>query len=346
MSGVYSLQQLADYVGAELRGDPGRRIEGLSTLQEAGPDQIAFLANPAYQRYLAGARAGAVILSPADAETFMGSSLVIDNPYVAYARLSALFDKEPVAAAGVHAAAVVHPAASVAASAVVGAHAVIEQGAVIGESVVIGPGCYVGADTMIGDHSRLRANVSVYHGVSIGQRVQIHSGTVIGADGFGFANEGGRWLKIHQLGGVVIGDDVEIGACTTIDRGALGNTVIESNVIIDNLVQIAHNVRIGSGSALAGCVGIAGSTVVGKGCVLAGGVGLVGHIELCDGVTVTGRTMITKSITEPGVYSSGTPFTDSGSWKKNAVRFMQMDQLFRRVSALEKKNRERDNTEK
>lgn len=337
----FTLQELADYLATdslvpELRGDPEVVIRRLNTLSAATRGDLTFLASKAYRRQLANTGASAVILSPADAGDYDGNALIHPNPYVAFARLSALFETRPKVQAGVHPTAVVDASARLGAEVIIGPHAVIAAGVEVGQGTEIGAGCFVGADSVIGVGCILHPRVTVYHGVSIGCRVIIHSGTVIGADGFGFANDAGRWVKIHQVGGVEIGDDVEIGACTTIDRGALGNTVIGNNVIIDNLVQIAHNVRIGDHSALAGCAAIAGSTVVGRHCVLAGGAGLVGHIELCDGVTITGRSMITHSIDKPGVYSSGTSFQDNKSWKKNAVRFAHLDELARRLARLEK----------
>ncbi|KJS08140.1 MAG: UDP-3-O-(3-hydroxymyristoyl) glucosamine N-acyltransferase [Gammaproteobacteria bacterium BRH_c0] len=336
MTTTFALRELADFLKAELQGDPESEIRRLNTLQDGGTGDLAFLASNAYRRYLQDTRATAVILSREDAVGFTGNALIHPNPYVAYAKVTALFQPVSGEAAGIHPTAVVDETAIVPASACIGPWAVIESGVQLGEAVIIGAGCFIGANSVIGDNSRLHPHVTVYQGSAIGQRAVVHSGAVLGADGFGFANEGGRWLKIHQLGAVEIGNDVEIGACTTIDRGALGNTVIGSGVIIDNLVQIAHNVRVGDGSAIAGCVGIAGSTVVGKHCVLAGGVGLVGHIELCDGVTVTACSMVTSSIATPGVYSSGTPFDDNRQWKKNAIRFGQLDEIYRRLAKLEK----------
>jgi len=337
----FTLQELADFLAADapvtdLRGDAGAVIRRLNTLSAATAGDLTFLASKAYRRQLAGSKASAVILSPADAEGYEGNVLVHPNPYLAFARLSALFETRPQPGGGVHPTAVVDASASLGADVSVGPNTVIGAGVVIGAGTEIGAGCHIGADSEIGAGGLLHAGVTLYHGVSIGCRVVIHSGAVIGADGFGFANESGRWVKIHQIGGVEIGDDVEIGAATTIDRGALGNTVIGNNVIIDNLVQIAHNVRIGDHSALAGCAAIAGSTVIGRYCVLAGGAGLVGHIELCDRVTVTARSMITRSIDTPGTYSSGTPFEDNAAWKRNAVRFGQLDKLARRLGNLEK----------
>lgn len=338
----YSLQALAEFLGAELRGDPSCTVYRLNTLQDAKEGELSFLANKVYKRYLKDTSASAVILSQADAESFLGNRLICDNPYLAYAQLSKRFDQSYSFSAGVHQSSVVDESARVDPSAFIGAGAVISSGAIVGADVFIGSGVFVGEDSQIGEGSYIHPNVTIYQGVSIGCRTIVHSGAVIGADGFGHANNRGLWVKIHQLGGVEIGDDVEIGACTTIDRGALGNTKIGNGVIIDNLVQIAHNVEVGDNSALAGCSAISGSSTLGKHCVLAGGAGLVGHIDLCDGVVVTARTMVTKSITEPGTYSSGTPFEPNRQWRKNAVRFSQLDGITKRLSALEKGQSRKD----
>ncbi|MDR5867197.1 UDP-3-O-(3-hydroxymyristoyl)glucosamine N-acyltransferase [Halomonas koreensis] len=335
-----TLAEIAARLGAVLQGDGERAVRGLATLRDAGPDQVAFLANRAYLKDLPGTRAAAVLLHPDHAGTCPTACLTLDNPYLGYAELSRLFD--PLAgreAPGVHASAVVAEDARLGEGVAVGPQAVIEAGAELGDGVVVGPGCVVGADTRIGEGSRLHANVTVYHGVVIGARVILHSGCVIGADGFGFAHDGRRWHKIAQLGGVVIGDDVEVGSGSSIDRGALGDTVIGEDVKIDSQVQIAHNVQIGDHSALAGCVGIAGSTRVGRHCMLGGGVGLSGHLTICDGVQVTGMSLVTNSIHEPGVYSSGTGAMDNAQWRRNAVRFKQLDDIARRLHRLEKAGR-------
>ncbi|KGE79455.1 UDP-3-O-(3-hydroxymyristoyl)glucosamine N-acyltransferase [Halomonas salina] len=336
-----TLAEIATQLGAGLQGDGERRVRGLATLRDAGPDQIAFLANRAYLKDLPGTRAAAVLLHPSHADECPVASLTLDNPYLGYAQLSRLFD--PLTgreAPGVHASAVVAEDARLGEGVVVGPQAVIEAGVELGDGVVIGPGCVVGADTRIGAESRLHANVTVYHGVSIGARVILHSGCVIGGDGFGFAHDGAGWHKIAQLGGVVLGDDVEVGSGSSIDRGALGDTVIGEDVKIDSQVQIAHNVQIGAHSALAGCVGIAGSTRVGRHCMLGGGVGLSGHLTVCDGVQVTGMSLVTNSIHEPGVYSSGTGAMENAQWRRSAVRFKQLDDIARRLQRLEKAGRD------
>ncbi|MFG6138403.1 UDP-3-O-(3-hydroxymyristoyl)glucosamine N-acyltransferase [Halomonas sp. B23F22_10] len=336
-----TLAEIATQLGAGLQGDGERRVRGLATLRDAGPDQIAFLANRAYLKDLPETRAAAVLLHPSHAGESPVPCLTLDNPYLGYAQLSRLFD--PLAgreASGVHPAATVAEDARLGEGVVIGPQAVIEAGVELGDGVVIGPGCVVGADTRIGAESRLHANVTVYHGVSIGARVILHSGCVIGGDGFGFAHDGAGWHKIAQLGGVVLGDDVEVGSCSSIDRGALGDTVIGEDVKIDSQVQIAHNVQVGAHSALAGCVGIAGSTRVGRHCMLGGGVGLSGHLTVCDGVQVTGMSLVTNSIHEPGVYSSGTGAMENAQWRRSAVRFKQLDDIARRLNRLEKAGRD------
>ncbi|MDP3977999.1 MAG: UDP-3-O-(3-hydroxymyristoyl)glucosamine N-acyltransferase [Pseudomonas sp.] len=333
---AFTLGQLATRLGATLRGAADKAISGLATLQEAGPDQLSFLANPQYRKYLPDCRAGAVLLTTADADSFGGDALIVANPYLAYAQLSHLFDRKPQALAGVHPTALVAADAQVDGSASIGAYAVIEAGARIAAGVTVGAHCVIGARSLIGEGGWLAARVTLYHDVRIGKRVVIQSGAVIGGEGFGFANEKGVWQKIAQLGGVVIGDDVEIGANTTIDRGALADTLIGNGVKLDNQIMIAHNVQIGDNTAMAGCAGISGSTKIGKNCMIAGGVGMVGHIEVCDGVFVTGMTMVTRSITEPGSYSSGTAMQPAGEWRKSAARIRQLDDMARRLQQLEK----------
>ncbi|WP_136247336.1 UDP-3-O-(3-hydroxymyristoyl)glucosamine N-acyltransferase [Halomonas borealis] len=336
-----TLAEIATQLGADLQGDGERRVRGLATLRDAGPDQIAFLANRAYLKDLPETQAAAVLLHPNHAVESPVACLTLDNPYLGYAQLSRLFD--PLVgreAPGVHPSAVVAEGARLGEGVVIGAQAVIDAGAELGDGVIVGPGCVVGADTRIGAGSRLHANVTVYHGVEVGARVILHSGCVIGADGFGFAHDGAGWHKIAQLGGVLLGDDVEVGSCSSIDRGALGDTVIGEDVKIDSQVQIAHNVQIGAHSALAGCVGIAGSTRVGRHCMLGGGVGLSGHLTVCDGVQVTGMSLVTNSIHEPGVYSSGTGAMENAQWRRSAVRFKQLDDIARRLQRLEKAGRD------
>jgi len=332
-----TLGQLAEALGATLKGPEALQITGLATLQEAGPGQLSFLANPQYRKYLDNCQAGAVLLKAADAESFAGNALIVADPYQAYARISHLFDPKPKAVAGIHPSAVVAGDAQVDASASIGPFAVIESGARIEADVCIGAHCFIGARCVVGEGGWLAPRVTLYHDVVIGKRVVIQSGAVIGGEGFGFANEKGVWRKIAQIGGVTIGDDVEIGVNTAVDRGALSDTRIGDGVKLDNQIQIAHNVQIGDHTAMAACVGISGSTRIGKHCMLAGGVGLVGHIDICDNVFVSGMTMVTRSITEPGSYSSGTAMQPLADWRKSAARIRQLDDMAKRLQQLEKR---------
>ncbi|MCJ8203657.1 UDP-3-O-(3-hydroxymyristoyl)glucosamine N-acyltransferase [Pseudomonas sp. RGM2987] len=337
MTATIKLGQLAEFLGATLRGDPEKAITGLATLQEAGPAQLSFLANPQYRKYLADSQAGALLLKAADAEGFVGDALVVPDPYLAYARISHLFDPKPKSAPGVHPSAVIAPDAVVDPSASIGPFVVIESAARIGAGVTLGAHCFIGARSEVGEGGWLAPRVTLYHDVRIGKRVVIQSGAVLGGEGFGFANEKGIWQKIAQIGGVTVGDDVEIGVNTAIDRGALADTIIGNGVKLDNQIQIAHNVQVGDHTAMAACVGISGSTKIGKHCMLAGGVGLVGHIDICDNVFLTGMTMVTHSITEPGAYSSGTAMQPAAEWRKSAARIRQLDDIARRLKQVEKR---------
>lgn len=334
----YTLRQLADYLSVDIdASDAGLIITGIAGLAAAKTEQISFLAGPAYIKYLPECQAGAVMIRSADAEHYSGVKLLVDNPYLAYARLSKLFDRNnDKVTRSVHVSAVVAPDVRLGGNVSVGANAVIDSGVVIGDDALIGAGCYIGTDTIIGDRTQIAANVSIYHGIVIGQDCLLHSGCVIGADGFGFApDKDGSWCKIHQLGSVIIGNRVEIGASTTIDRGALDDTVISDGVKIDDQVHIAHNCRIGENSAIAANCGLAGSTIIGRNCTLAGAVGVVGHIEVVDNVHITGMSMVTKSITAPGSYSSGSSAIETHKWRKNAVRFNQLNAIASRLKALE-----------
>lgn len=335
-----TLGELADFLGARLVGDAAAVVHALAPVQGATAGTLTFVANPKYRAFLAGTGAAAVILREDMLADCPCAALVVANPYVAWARVSHLFDTAPRPVAGVHPSAVVAATARVPASAHVGAQAVVEEGVELGEGVVIGAGCYVGAGTRIGAQSRLWPNVTIYHGVSVGERTIIHAGSIIGADGFGFARDGQRWQKIAQVGGVRIGNDVDIGALCTIDRGAVEDTVIHDGVILDDQVHIAHNVVVGELTAMAGKSGISGSSKVGRNCVIAGMSGLVGHIEVCDNVQVSGMTVISRSITEPGTYTSGTGMEPHASWARNAARFRQLDAMARRLAELEKRLRE------
>jgi len=332
-----TLAELAKAAGVLLQNaDPALQITGVATLQNAAAGDIAFLANPGYKKYLAATRASAVILSPEDAAGYPAAALVSPNPYSSYARIASLIYPACAAKQGVDATASVAPGCSVDNTAWVGPHCILEAGAVIHAGVQLAGGCYIGSNSVIGADSRLSANVVIHQGVSIGERAHIAAGAVIGADGFGLASEGGKWLRVPQLGSVRIGNDVDIGANTTVDRGALDDTVLEDGVRLDNQIQVAHNVHIGTHTAIAGCVGISGSAKIGSHCMIGGGAGIVGHLEITDHVIITGMTMVTRSITRPGVYSSGVPAQENDSWNKNYARLRQLDKLARKVLALEK----------
>lgn len=336
MKRSYLLAELAQLLDADLRGDAEQEISSLATLQSAGAADLSFIANAAYKKYLASTRAGAVLINADLADEFAGNKLVVKNPYVAYARLSAIFEVLRPFYSGVHPTAVVGADCTLGENISVGANAVIGDGVTLANGVIVGAGCYIGNDSIIGPNTRLAANVSIYHGVVIGSDCVLHSGCVIGADGFGFAPDAGGWIKIHQLGGVCIGNKVEIGACTCIDRGALDDTHIDDGVIIDNQVQIAHNVRIGKNTAIAAHTAIAGSTTIGAGCTIAGAVAIAGHLTLADKVHITGRSLVSASISESGSYSSGTPLAPTKDWRKNAARFRQLDSLATRLIKLER----------
>ncbi|WP_062264744.1 UDP-3-O-(3-hydroxymyristoyl)glucosamine N-acyltransferase [Endozoicomonas arenosclerae] len=333
----YTLSELAGRVCAELKGDAGQLISGLNTLQGASAGDLAFLANPAYARYLETTGASAVILAPAQAETWTGNALILENPYLGYASLSHLFDTDRGKPVGVHPSAEIASDAEIHPTAAIGPKVVVESGVQISEGVRVDTGAVIGHDSVIGRGSHICRNVTVCHGVFIGERAIIHANAVIGADGFGNARADGKWHKIAQIGGVVIGDDVEIGSCTCIDRGALGDTIIHEGVRIDNLVQVAHNVVIGKHTAIAANVGISGSTRIGEYCTIAGAAGLAGHITVADHVHLSGMAMVTKSITQPGAYASGTGIMEAGEWRKNAVRFRKLDDIAKRLKQCERR---------
>lgn len=335
---MFTLGALAAELGAECSGDPLREIRGLATLASAGPSELAFLANERYRAQLAATAAGAVILHPDHAALCPTDCLLVADPYLAFARATRLFDSAPRPEPGIHPRALVSAESSVHPDASIGPNAVVESGAVIEAGASLAANAYLGRGSRIGAGSRVGPNSVLYHDVVIGEHCLIHANVVIGADGFGFARGPEGWEKIAQLGGVRVGDSVEIGAGTTIDRGALDDTVLADGVIIDNLVQIAHNCRIGKNTAIAGCTGLAGSTIIGENCTLAGGVGVLGHLEICDNVHITAMTMVTKSISKPGSYSSGTPMAPTAEWKRNAVRFSQLESMQRRLTAVEKQS--------
>ncbi|MCC6170609.1 MAG: UDP-3-O-(3-hydroxymyristoyl)glucosamine N-acyltransferase [Gammaproteobacteria bacterium] len=332
-----TLGELAIRFGCELRGDPGVRVESIGTLSGAGPGALTFFVNPRLRDELRRTRATAVVLAPQAADASPVPALVCRNPHATFARIAAMLHPPRLAGAGVDPTAVVSPAAQVAATAHVGPLVVVEAGARIGERVEVGPGCIVGAGARVGDDVRLVARVTLCHDVEIGARSILHPGAVIGADGFGYAPEGRAWVKVPQVGTVRVGADVEIGANTTIDRGAIDDTVIGEGVKIDNQVQVGHNVRIGAHTAIAGCVGIAGSTIIGARCQLAGQVGVAGHLSICDDVVVTARGMVVGDITEPGVYASGVPVEKFADWRRILARLKRLDILARKVNALQRR---------
>ena len=335
------LADIAALLGGELIGDGAATVSRIAPLEGAGPDAITFLSNPRYAQQLEASAAGCVIVSPAvrDAAAARGAAIVCKDPYLAFARLTHWWaaQRRGTVPAGVHASAFVEPGAVLHASASVGPFAYVASGARIGAGAVIGSHGHVGAGAEVGEHTVLKPRVTLSEGCRIGARGIVHSGAVIGADGFGFAPTEGRWEKIEQLGGVRIGDDVEIGANTCIDRGALEDTVLDDGVKLDNLVQIGHNVRVGAHSAFAGCVGVAGSAKIGRHCTAGGGAIILGHLELVDHVHVTAATVVTRSILKPGQYSGLFPFDDNASWEKNAATLRQLHQLRDRLRALEKK---------
>jgi len=337
MSVDFSLGEIAAYLDAEVRGDSKLRIAGLSTLHDAGDGQLAFLANPKYTKQLATTKASAVILTSDNAANFSGNCVIVSQPYLAYARISSWFDLSPVKLGSIHPSAVIDPTAVLGDNVYIGPNVVVEMNVFIGAGCHIAANSFIGARSSIGANGYIAANVSIYHDVRIGCKVRIHSSAVIGADGFGIApRQDGSWEKIYQIGGVVIGDDVEIGACTTIDRAALADTILGDGVKLDNHVQIAHNAVVGDYTAIASYSGLAGSAKIGRNCIMAGDVCIVGHVTVCDNVQLTARTLVTKSISEPGSYSSGAmPLMTTTEWRKNSVRIGQLDRLARRVKKLE-----------
>jgi UDP-3-O-[3-hydroxymyristoyl] glucosamine N-acyltransferase len=336
-----TLGELAERFGCTLHGAVGLTVSRVATLSHAGPDAITFLANPAYRRQLASSRAGAVILE----ERYRGdcpvACLVASNPYAVYARIAAFLHPPRTAQPGVHPTAVVDQDARVSPTAEIGPQAVVGRASVVGDSALVGPGCVIGEEVTIGAGTRLVAKVVVLDRVRIGQRCLLHPGVVIGADGFGFApdfgGDAGGWVKVPQVGSVVIGDDVEIGALTAIDRGAIEDTVIEDGVKLDNLVQIGHNVRVGAHTAMAAMAGVAGSTRIGKRCMIAGGAAMVGHLTICDDTTLLIRAVVLRSITEPGVYSGTLPADEAARWRRNAVRFGRLEEMAGRLRDVERR---------
>jgi len=316
---------LAVRFGLGLKGEPGLRISRVATLSHADTGALSFLANTRYRRQMESTRATAVLVGPEDAAVCPVAALIDPNPYLAYARIADLLHPQAPSAAGIHPSAVASASARIAPSASVGPLAVIEDGVEIGERVFVGPGCIVQQGAQIGADSRLTARVNVCAAVRIGRRCIVHAGAVIGADGFGFAANAGTWVKVPQVGSVQIGDDVEIGANTTIDRGAIDDTVVEHGVKLDNQIQVGHNVTIGAHTAVAGCVGISGSTTIGKRCMIGGGVGIAGHLTIADDVVVTGCSLVSASIRQAGSYSSGMPAVETRLWRRMVAHLRRLD---------------------
>ena len=316
MSTGHSLGELAVRFGLELRGDPAVRVSHVATLAQAREGSLSFLANPRYRKHLSNTRASAVLVTANEVDACPAPALVDANPYLAYARIATLIHPAVATEPGIHPSAVVAAGARIAPSAAVGAFCVIEAGAVLGERVRIGAGCSILAGVRIGDDTQLMPRVTLYEAVSIGARCLLHSGVVIGADGFGFAADAGTWVKVPQVGSVQIGDDVEIGANTTIDRGAIDDTIVENGVKLDNQIQVGHNVVIGAHTAIAACTGIAGSTTLGRRCMIGGMVGFAGHLNIADDVTVTGCSLVSASIRNAGSYSSGMPTVETRAWRR------------------------------
>lgn len=331
-----TLKELCLLLDGDIQGDETLIINSVATLENAKAGQISFLANSKYRSQLEATQASAVLLSAKDAQDYQGTALIVKDPYVGFARVAQYLDTTPKAAVGIHPSAQIDPSAHLGEGVAIGANAVIGANVILGENVQIGVGVVLGQDVVIGSKTRLWANVTVYHDVHLGQDCIIHSGAVLGSDGFGYANERGQWIKIPQTGGVRIGDRVEIGANSTVDRGALGHTEIHNGVIIDNQVQIAHNDIIGENTAIAGSTTVAGSVTIGKYCIIGGSCAIAGHLSIADGVHVSGATNITTNMREPGLYSSATVAMDNKLWRKNTVRFRQLDELFQRVKTLEK----------
>lgn len=332
---AFTLAELASFIGGSVIGNPDHIIDKLGTLDDADEKSLSFLANPKYRNKLQNSQAGAVLLKQAELAPLVNNAILIDNPYLAFARLTHKFVKREQTWSGIHSSAVIADDVTIGKNVQIGPNVVIEKGAVLGDGVEIGAASVIGAHVRIGSNCRLAANVTIYYDVVIGDSCLFHSGAVIGADGFGFAPSRDGWTKIMQLGAVYIGNNVEIGANTTIDRGAIEDTRIGNGVIIDNQVQIAHNVVIGDNSAIAGCSAIAGSTRIGTGCTIAGGVGIIGHLTITDNVHITAMSLVSKSISESGSYSSGTGLEPTEKWRRSAARLRRIDEMAKQITNIE-----------
>jgi UDP-3-O-[3-hydroxymyristoyl] glucosamine N-acyltransferase len=335
--GPFRLAEIVGRLGGELVGDPAVEVRGVATLRSAQAGDLSFLVQSKYRTDLSATRASAVILPQGDRDATALPRIVCRDPYAYFARVSQLFHPPRAVNPGIHPAAVVAPDANIPASVSIDAGCVVERGVTLGERIALGAGCFVGEGAAIGADSRLYPHAVVYGGCVIGARAILHSGAVIGADGFGFAPEGGRWIKIPQTGRVVIGDDVEIGANTSIDRGAIDDTVIEDGVKLDNQIQIGHNCRIGAHTAIAGCVGIAGSTTIGRHCMIGGAAMIGGHLAIADRTIIAGSTVVTKSIDEAGTYSSVIPATEVREWRRTVALMRGLARMLERVRELERR---------
>lgn len=331
-----TLAELATITGGELIGDANATVTMVAPMDKAQQGHVTFLSNPKYAKHLADCQATLVMVKEAQRDLCVGNALVVTDPYVAFAKVAQALDTTPKPAVGIAPSAVIASDAIIGQNVAIGANAVIETGVELGDGVIVGAGCFIGKNAKLGNNTKLWANVTVYHEVSLGSDCLIQSGAVIGSDGFGYANDNGEWIKIPQLGSVRIGNRVEIGACTTIDRGALEDTIIEDNVILDNQLQIAHNVQIGYGTVMPGGTIVAGSTKIGKYCQIGGASVLNGHIEIADGVAITGMGMVMRSIEEKGIYSSGIPLQTNKEWRRTATRVHKIDEMNKRLKAVEK----------
>jgi UDP-3-O-[3-hydroxymyristoyl] glucosamine N-acyltransferase len=332
----HSLREIAAQLGGEVRGDGECVVSRMASLGGATSGDLTFLANSKYRAMLAATQASAVVLGQADADATQLPRIVTENPYAYFARVSSLLHPASVIASGIHPTAVVDPSVVLPSSIRIAAHVQIGRGVTVGDGVAIEAGCVIGEDVVIGRDSRLHANVTIYAGCELGQRCVLNSGVVIGADGFGYAEDSGRWVKIPQVGRVLIGDDVEIGANSTIDRGALDDTVIEEGVKLDNLIQVGHNCHIGAHTVIAGCVGIAGSARIGRHCRIGGAAMILGHLEIADGVTISPGSMITRSLNRAGTYTALMPFQSHAEWLRTAVHIRHLDDMVARIAYLEK----------
>lgn len=336
-----TLADLQAHLGGSIQGNPDKSVVGAASLESAHPNQLSFIANPKYLIQAQASQAGIFIVPEGLGESLDAACLVVANPPACFAKALALLHPEPRQQAGIHPSAIVAPDAEVGTGVSIGPGAVVAAGAVIGSGTVVGAQCYVGSSAHLGEDCLLHARATVQHGCRLGRRVVLQSGCIIGGDGFGLAWEGDHWSKIPQVGRVIIGDDVEVGANTTIDRGALDDTVLEDGVKLDNQIQIAHNCRIGRHTAIAACVGIAGSTRIGAYCQIGGAAMIIGHLDICDKVTVSAGTFVAKDIKTPGVYTSVQPLMPHEDWKRNAAHLRHLDSLSRRVRALEKSLKEK-----